>query len=146
MTRKTVRMSLTVRPADPAPPWAPGAVGRVQLTPGWATFGYAFPRGAVRSAGVRVGFMPTQTDVKNRWDDGSLKFAVVTCNPVLAGYYDLMEYDPPAGPVIEPPPRSTVQVVFNVGAQAFGADSPAPAPDQLAGPLASEGRGEVEAR
>src|SRR5262245_11091385 len=49
----------------------------VHLTPGWATFGQALPRGAATS-GVRVGTFTTQTDVKNRWPDGSIRFAVVT--------------------------------------------------------------------
>ena len=62
------------------------ALARVQLTEGWATFGQVLPRGAARE-GLRVGNLPTQTDVKNRWSDGSIKFAVVTAQVAKAGTY-----------------------------------------------------------
>src|SRR5262249_21170678 len=53
-----------------------GPVATVGLTAGWATFGEAIPQGRA-TAGLQVGSLPTQTDVKNRWPDGSIKFAIV---------------------------------------------------------------------
>ena len=49
------------------------------LSPGWATFGLALPQGAAPKA-VQVGTVPTQTDVKVRWPDDSIRFAVVSAN------------------------------------------------------------------
>jgi hypothetical protein len=59
-----------------------------RLTAGWATFGLALPRGAVPAGtAVRVGALATQTDIKRTWDDGSIRFAVVTANVPRAGTY-----------------------------------------------------------
>ena len=57
-----------------------------QLGRGWATFGLALPQGAARGA-VAVGTLPTQTDVKTRWPDGSIRFAVVTARALGAEYH-----------------------------------------------------------
>lgn len=65
-----------------------GKVSSVALSEGWATFGLALPRGAA-SSGVQVGAFKTQTDVKNRWPDGSIRFAVVTCKATEAGTFDV---------------------------------------------------------
>src|SRR5687768_6869340 len=66
--------------ASPISAQAPAAVateiGTVTLTPGWATFGQVVPQGAARD-GLKVGAFDTQTDVKTRWPDGSIRFAVV---------------------------------------------------------------------
>ncbi len=59
-----------------------------EFTPGWATFGLPLPEGAARD-GVLVGELPTQTDVKNRHPDGSIKFAVVTANVAEQGSYNI---------------------------------------------------------
>ena len=62
------------------------AVATVHLTPGWATFGEAVPQGLSHN-GLQVGSLPTQTDVKNRWPDGSIRFAIVTVKaPAEASY------------------------------------------------------------
>ena len=61
-----------------------GQVGTVGLTPGWATFGQALPQGAA-TGGLQVGRLATQTDVKNRWPDGSIRFAIVTVKATTAG-------------------------------------------------------------
>ena len=58
----------------------------VNLTAGWATFGEALPQG-VATGGLQVGALPTQTDVKNRWPDGSIKFAIVSALASAAGDY-----------------------------------------------------------
>ena len=56
------------------------------FTQGWATFGLALPKGAV-TTGVKVGTLQTQTDVKTRWPDGTIRFAVVTARIGSAGNY-----------------------------------------------------------
>src|SRR3954468_13095373 len=62
------------------------SIATIGLTPGWATFGQAVPQGAAPS-GLQVGSLLTQTDVKTRWSDGSIRFAVVTVNALTAGNY-----------------------------------------------------------
>src|SRR5689334_6898418 len=59
-----------------------------QLGSGWATFGLALPQGAAMS-GVQVGQLPTQTDVKTKWPDGSIRFAVVTAKIDSGGSYPI---------------------------------------------------------
>src|SRR5262249_14389722 len=49
----------------------------VELTPGWATFAQVLPQGFAYD-GLQVGNLVTQTDVKNRWIDGSIRYAIVT--------------------------------------------------------------------
>ena len=68
-----------------------GPVALVHLTEGWATFGQAVPEGmAPMGSGLQIGGLPTQTDVKNRWPDGSIRFAVVTAKvPVGGGSYQI---------------------------------------------------------
>src|SRR4051812_7051914 len=61
-------------------------IGTIGLTPGWATFGQAVPQGAAPS-GLQVGSLLTQTDVKTRWPDGSIRFAVVSVNALATGNY-----------------------------------------------------------
>lgn len=75
-------LALLPEPRSTAP------LATVSLTPGWATFGQAFHEGAVRDA-VQVGTLPTQTDVKTRWPDGSVRFAVVTARVDEDGAYQL---------------------------------------------------------
>ena len=58
----------------------------VGLTPGWATFGQALPPDAAFES-LQLGSLPTQTDVKTRWADGSIRFAVVTAAVSEAGSY-----------------------------------------------------------
>ncbi|TXT35775.1 MAG: PDK repeat-containing protein [Planctomycetota bacterium] len=60
----------------------------VALTPGWATFGQALPQGVAFEA-LQVGALKTQTDVKTRWPDGSIRFAVVTAKVETAGSYPI---------------------------------------------------------
>jgi hypothetical protein len=63
-------------------------IGTVALTPGWATFGQVVPQGSARD-GLQVGTLPTQTDVKNRWPDGSIRFAIVTTRVTATGKYPI---------------------------------------------------------
>jgi hypothetical protein len=70
-------------------PAAQEPIASVGLTAGWATFGQALPQGAA-AGGLQVGTLPTQIDVKNRWPDGSIRFAVVTVQAPSAGTYPIL--------------------------------------------------------
>ena len=59
------------------------------LTSGWATFGVVLPRGDA-VGGLQVGKLTTQTDVKSRWDDGSIKSAIVSANVPEDGHYAIL--------------------------------------------------------
>jgi hypothetical protein len=76
------------------------------LTRGWATFGLALPQGQAAGA-VQVGTLPTQTDVKSRWPDNSIKFAVVSANVPSDGHYAITAADAvpetPFAPTVVPP-------------------------------------------
>src|SRR3954466_8221631 len=63
------------------------------LTPGWATFGQVLPRGVARD-GLALGALRTQVDVKNRWQDGSIRFAIVTAAVAAEGDYPLRAASP----------------------------------------------------
>jgi hypothetical protein len=57
---------------------------------GWATFALVLPRGEVRGpAGLKVGDLETQNDVKCRWPDGSVKMVVLTALIPQAGEYSI---------------------------------------------------------
>src|SRR4029078_11874055 len=62
-------------------------VARMTCTRGWATFGLAVPARAARD-GLQVGTYPTQTDVKVRWPDGSLRFAIAHARLARSGARD----------------------------------------------------------
>ena len=130
--------------APGAPGGAPGAPGaspyEVGLTPGWATFGLALPQGAATGA-VQVGGLPTQTDVKTRWPDGSIRFAVVTAKPDANGLYPIGQAPPPPPGAFAPQVPSAA-VRLTIGGTAYEARLPGePSGDAwLAGPLVHEGR------
>jgi hypothetical protein len=112
------------------------------LTPGWATFGQVLPVGVARDA-LKVGDLPTQTDVKTRWRDGSIRFAVVTARAPRAGTYRLHAVAAEAGRFDVKAPVAEVRLV--VGEQAYTAALPAqPTRDVwLSGPLVHEWRAVV---
>ncbi len=72
----------------PPPPPPSGVIAQPSLTAGLATFGQVVPQGLARD-GVKLGNLPTQTDIKTRWPDGSIRSAVVTANVPSAATYDL---------------------------------------------------------
>jgi hypothetical protein len=113
------------------------------FTRGWATFGLALPQGAAQSA-VRVGSLPTQTDVKVRWPDGSIRFAVVTANVPRAAALPIAAGSPASGRAPTPNPQTSV--TFTIGGRAYVATL-VPAQTQtdawLSGPLVTEGRAVV---
>ena len=70
---------------------AGGPVTEYEFTStGWATFGIALPKGQAR-AGLKVGDLTTQADVKNRWDDDSIKYAILTVKVQDVGKYEISE-------------------------------------------------------
>lgn len=89
----------------------------VHLTPGWATFGQALPEGAAYQ-GLRVGNLPTQTDVKTRWNDGSIKFAVVTAQVSVEGDYTLT--DAPEMPGSFAPTIAPLALWFHINNEWYG--------------------------
>ena len=80
------------------------------LGQGWATFGLVLPQGAARG-GVGIGDLRTQTDVKTTWEDGSIRFAVVTAQVREAGTY-AVSAGAPTAPVAKPAewPTATVEL------------------------------------
>src|SRR4051812_23136694 len=115
-----------------SPVWAQ-SLGTINLTAGWATFGQALPQGAA-SSGVRVGAFSTQTDVKNRWPDGSIRFAVVSVFVPTSGAYSLT-----AAPIVTStfaPNLPTASVGLTIGGGGYNPALPdAPPPGSwLSGP------------
>ena len=120
--------------------WAQGnQIGTIGLTQGWATFGQALPKGAATS-GLQVGTFDTQTDVKTRWPDGSIRFAVVTVNATAAASYPLKAAAALTGSFT--PPAGDASVTLSIAGDTYVATMPAVASTDpwLAGKLVSEGR------
>ncbi len=117
-----------------------GTVASIRLTEGWATFGQVVPRGAAPS-GLRIGQLETQVDIKNRWDDGSVRFAVLTARIERPGRYLVLDADAPPGDSFEPTSWPDVVVQVNTSDAALSARLPPPTGDLwLHGPLAVESR------
>ena len=121
---------------------AGGAIANIGLTAGWATFGQAVPQGAARD-GLQVGSLPTQTDVKSRWPDGSIRFAVVTVDAPVAASYAINAAAASGGPFMPTPPAAAV--TLTVGTVTYAAALPNIASSDLwlSGPLVCEGRSVV---
>jgi hypothetical protein len=127
-------------------PTAAQPLARYELTTGWATFGLALPQGVAREA-VQVGSLRTQTDVKTKWPDGSIRFAVVTAQVPARGTYPITGSAPPGGTPFRPSwPSASVE--FVVAGQKYVADLPRFAADDpwLTGALVSEARTIVSPR
>jgi hypothetical protein len=125
-----------------APAAAAQTLATIHLTPGWATFGQALPQGAAPS-GVRVGTFPTQTDVKNRWPDGSIRFAVISVFVPAAGNFPLEPTAIATGTFT--PALPATSVTLTIAGVTYTATQPqTPSADRwLSGPLAYEGRSVV---
>src|SRR5262249_18347115 len=110
--------------------------------PGWATFGLALPQGAAPKA-VQLGTLPTQTHVKVRLPDDSIRFAVVSANVgAKGGTYALTAKEPAHGSFVPVLPRASV--TLRIGNTPFVATLPASLSDfWLRGPLVSEARAVV---
>ena len=106
---------------------------------GWSTFGLALPAGAA-SGGVKVGDLPTQTDVKRRWPDGSIRFAMVTTKVETPGALPVVSSDPQPGQVAATWPDARVTLTID-GTPWTAVPRAAASPDAwLSGPLVSEQR------
>ena len=112
-------------------------LARYTLTPGWATFGLALPQGAVRD-GVSVGALQTQTDIKTKWPDGSIRFAIVTARIADAGTYDIRPGSASSGDFSESWPN--VAVDFQIGGSTSSATPSGAGAVWLNGPLVREMR------
>ena len=91
--------------------------------PGWATFGQVVPKGAARD-GLRLGSLTTQCDVKTRWDDGSIRFAVVTARIPSEGDYAL-DADGASAAADFAPASTTAAVAFTIAGVPWTAVLPA---------------------
>jgi hypothetical protein len=119
-------------------------LANVGLTPGWATVAEALPDGAA-TGGLQLGGLATQTDVKTRWPDGSIRFATVSAYVPVAGTYTLTPTAAPAAGTFTPTnPNAHVQ--FNIGGTIYTANLPTtPSSDTwLSGPFVSESRWTVD--
>jgi len=114
-------------------------IGTIGLTAGWATFGQAVPQGAAPN-GLQVGSLLTQTDVKTRWPDGSIRFAVVTVNALTAGSYAITAAPVASGAFT--PALPTASVALTIGTVNYTAALPSTSSTDLwlSGALAYEGR------
>src|SRR5262249_26196633 len=83
----------------------------IGLTFGWATFGQALPQGAAYD-GVTVGGLATQNDVKSRWDDGSIRFVVLTTFVPTDGTYALAPGAPATGTCTPAVPDASVRLTI----------------------------------
>jgi hypothetical protein len=117
-------------------------LANVRLSTGWATFGQVLPRGAAKGA-LRLGDLQTQTDVKTRWPDGSVRFAIVTAQVARGGLYPLKAADAKAGAFEPTMPSASVR--FKIGDRTYTAYLPSKPSDDLwlAGPLVLEWRAVV---
>jgi hypothetical protein len=117
-------------------------IGTIGLTAGWATFGQAVPKGAAPS-GLQVGSLLTQTDVKTRWPDGSIRFAVVTVNVPAAGNYPLAAAPLASGGFLPTVPPASV--ALTIGTAVYTATLPTAISGDLwlSGALVYEGRSVV---
>jgi hypothetical protein len=110
------------------------------FTPGWATFGQVVPPGEATGTNLKLGSLQTQVDVKNRWSNGSIKFAVVTAKIPSAGAYNLTNDASNSGS-FSPSALPTAVVRFTIGGTNYDATLPALSADQwLAGPNVIEAR------
>ncbi|MEO8679642.1 MAG: hypothetical protein ABI665_11385 [Vicinamibacterales bacterium] len=134
----SVLVAVSIGVADPRTALAAEPLATYRLGQGWATFGLALPEAAARSA-VAVGTLPTQTDVKTRWPDGSIRFAVVTARVAAAGSYAITPAAAAPGTSRGAWPAASVELVIGPGK--WVASLPQRTSDTwLAGPLVTESR------
>src|SRR5712691_4451909 len=120
---------------------ADDALATYSCTRGWATFGIALPPNAAAN-GVQVGRLPTQTDVKVRWPDGSIRFGVVSVRVANGGTYAIASAPRTQGEFA--PTLPPASVTFTIGGKPYVASLPSVLTDSwLAGPLVSERRAVV---
>jgi hypothetical protein len=120
----------------------PTVVAKIGATKGWATFGLALPKGVARE-GLQVGGMKSQPDVKTRWSDGSIRFAVLTAWIPRSGTYQVSTCPEGVGTFQPEAPQAAVRLT--IADRQWTAQLPGkPSKDiWLAGPLLSEWRAGV---
>jgi len=115
------------------------ALARYTATRGWATCGLALPQGQVK-AGVQVGTLPTQTDVKVRWPDGSIRFAIVSAKiPASATYAIAASANGATTPLTARMPDASVTLTI-AGKRYVASLAPTRGDQWLNGPLVTESR------
>ncbi len=117
-------------------------VATVKVGAGWATFGQVVPRGAARE-GLQLGDLTTQTDVKTRWEDGSIRFAVVTAKVRAPGTFKLRPAGRAKGAFRPRPPEASVRFQIGRGQWTAALPGEVSADLWLTGPLAVEWRSVV---
>jgi hypothetical protein len=137
----TERRVVSAWPASATQPAAPSSTALATTrfeTTGWATFGLALPIGAAKD-GVRVGNLVTQTDVKTRWPDGSIRFAVVTARAAASGTAHISAGALESGTVTPTPLSATTRLT--IAGELWTAALPSTRGDRwLSGPHAVEDR------
>jgi hypothetical protein len=110
------------------------------LGPGSTTFGLALPQGAATS-GLRLGALTTQADIKTRWSDGSIRFAIVSAQIPSSGAYAVTAGSATTSGAVTPT-WPNVSVTFTISGSAWVAALPAfnGADTWLAGPVVRESR------
>jgi hypothetical protein len=116
------------------------------LGAGSATFGLALPQGAAAS-GLRLGALTTQSDIKTRWSDGSIRFAVVSAQIPSQGQYAVTAGSATTSSAVTPT-WPNVSVTFTISGSAWVAALPAfsGGDSWLAGPVVREARVMVSPR
>jgi hypothetical protein len=128
-----------VQSPDTAPPATESFTSYTWTSTGWSTFGLALEKG-IATDGVQVGAFTTQTDVKVRHDDGSIRFAIVTVDITRAGRYGIKDSSAAMGTFL---PRIPIAAAtFTVSGRTHTAKMPSTmSPDcWLDGPLVKECR------
>jgi hypothetical protein len=109
-----------------------------RFTAGKATFGFPLPKGAAWG-GLTIGTLVTQTDTKTVWEDGSIRFAVLSADVPAAGEYPINAAAPALGATQPSPPAASVEIVVN-GTRYVSTLAGATADVWLSGPVAREFR------
>jgi hypothetical protein len=121
------------------------ALATYGVTTGSATFGLALPQGA-SPTGVRLGALATQTDVKTRWADGSIRFAIVSAHVPATGQYVVAAGSSASGTLT--PTWPSASVTFTIADVTWVATLPSftAAETWLDGPVVREARALVAPR
>jgi hypothetical protein len=150
-TKQGPSFTVIVEETEPGEPVITGVVASVTpptgqplanfvLGPGATTFGLALPQGAA-SSGLRLGALTTQADIKTRWSDGSIRFAVVSAQIPSSGSYAVTAGSATTSIAVTPT-WPNVSVTFNISGSAWVAALPAfsGVDSWLVGPVVRESR------
>ncbi|MBX4190093.1 DUF4038 domain-containing protein [Candidatus Parcubacteria bacterium] len=104
---------------------------------GWATVGIVLPPGVTSSA-LQIGNLPTQTDIKVRWGDGSIRHALVTAKVPSGGTYSVQTSSNSGNPLAITP-NCSAEITIG-GATYVASPSGPPQSTWLYGSVVTEGR------